>query len=133
MENELYSKKYKRKLIKTIEYDDHAGYIISYGSHPCCYVVTKKYVQTSNLEGIVHGGVTFEDTKLYLDEPNDKGVCSWVEADQIIGWDYAHAGDYCQFGDNIIWGTIHTVSELEFDIKEAIKEIVKLENKGELN
>lgn len=133
MEKELYSITWKRKLIKTIEYDDHVGYIISYGSHPCCYVIPHKYINPRDLEPFVHGGVTFEGTKLYLDGPNEKGVCSWVEADQILGWDYAHAGDYCQFGDNIIWGTIHTVSELEFDIKEAIKEVVKLENKGELN
>lgn len=68
-------------------------YIISYGTHPCSYIEipkNNKLYGKTYFEKIydslnVHGGITY--SKSYL-----RNIIkdSWV-----IGWDYAHLGDYC--------------------------------------
>jgi len=65
--------------------------IISYGTHPCCYVFLPKghKYYGKNYDDIdidCHYGLTFsEDDLPYNPLQND---------DWIIGWDYAHCGDY---------------------------------------
>ena len=62
------------------------------GAHPCAYVLidkNHKYYKKdfeNDLEDIVHGGITFNESTLdnIVDEKEEK----W-----IFGWDYAHKGD----------------------------------------
>ena len=67
-------------------------FVISYGTHPCCYVELPKRHKLYGLEYWdiednyqidVYGGFTYSDDHLLLRDN------TW-----IIGWDYAHFGDY---------------------------------------
>ena len=77
-------------------------YVVSYGTHPSCYVASDKEVE-------VHGGITWSGC---LRDVN-------IHSDKIgIGWDYAHVGD--RFGEYYKNGKTWKTTEL---IKECIKAI----------
>lgn len=64
-------------------------YIINYGTHPCCYVVIPKEHKLYNkhyddIDIYCHGGLTY----------SRNGLIDLVNDDWVIGWDYAHYGDY---------------------------------------
>ena len=67
--------------------------VISYGSHPCCYVsIPESHPLYENLdlaEAIIdcHGGITFDGKLSKFDDYN-----------YYIGWDYAHCGDFVSMG-----------------------------------
>ena len=71
-------------------------WVVSYGTHPCCYVEIPKghkyyNVDYDNIDISCHGGLTYGKSYLAAvtgDEPTDR----W-----FIGWDYAHYGDYCGY------------------------------------
>lgn len=131
--NELYTGKTERKVVR---YDIHNGIeyaIISMGHHPCAYVLIGKdsKVYSKDLEDdwgdVVHGGITWCDNEL---EPIcDKDCEKWV-----LGWDYAHYGDYTTmdtpFGE---WGNDtgkkYTIKEIMEDIYSIIAKIKECDAK----
>lgn len=93
-------------------------YVISLGTHPCCYISLPKdhkffgmdyddiyYDDDCNF--CCHGGLTFSSNHL-LD----------FEDGWYIGWDYTHLGDYTPFIDDN--GVKYTVSMLIADVCEVI-------------
>ena len=101
--------------------------VVSFGSHPCCYITFPGIQHLSNYDDAndlcdVHGGFTFlgSHKKLGID-----GV--W------LGWDYAHYGDLlyfelldCSMPDDHKW----SLEELIIEARKALSEITS--RKGEL-
>lgn len=88
-------------------------YIVSYGTHPCCYI---RIPQDHELFGkhyddiedvYCHGGLTYSEDHL-LD----------LEKGWYIGWDYAHLGDYHPLIEPS--GRQYSVSMLMADVTETI-------------
>lgn len=102
--------------------------IVSYGTHPCCYVRVNKdskfygknYDKATNMICKIHcpyGLFTFARDKLFaFEDDKDK----W-----ILGWDYAHSGDYV-VGINL-YGEKHTKKELFEEVVKVINAIKELE------
>ena len=126
--------------------DDTAICIIDRGGWPCSYIkmpenIYQDYVKSTNWNGnyddidvCVHGGVTFgEYCKLMVRSGYDFDK---FESDKHmpegywIGWDYAHAGDYC-FRDipdpvcrfDSTYEKKYTTEELIEEAHEALKEL----------
>ena len=99
--------------------------IMSYGTHPCCYIQIPKEHRyyKKNYDDIdinCHGGLTFSKSDLYFN-PTE----SWW-----IGWDYAHGNDYMgYYGLDCLKGFDHsndkkwTTQELLNDVKDVIKQL----------
>lgn len=96
-------------------------YIISFGSHPCCYVeipdnhplYLEKY---DDIEIDCHGGLTFSSSKLTgIDETGLK----W-----FIGWDFAHCDDYyCSPVGSDLKGHKWTLDELICEVDKVCKQL----------
>lgn len=101
-------------------YKGHRYVIISFGSHPCCYVSipNRKAIDVDSI--VCHGGVTYTSGQLPNGEKTD-GV--WW-----IGWDYAHFGDYicCSDRKPIEFEKCWSVVELEQECLKVIDEINEL-------
>lgn len=91
--------------------DDTAICIIDRGGWPCSYIkmpenVYQNHVESTNWDGnyddvdvSVHGGVTFGTYgTLYIRGEQDFVSDNRIPVGYWIGWDYAHAGDYCYRG-----------------------------------
>ena len=100
--------------------DMYKGYeyiIVSYGTHPCCYIglpSNHEYYELDydSIDLDVHGGLTYSGRLLHLpDIDRDK----WY-----IGWDYAHMGD--RFGNRDI--TDRFYKDHTWKTKELIKECI---------
>lgn len=72
----------------------------------------------------VHGGVTFHREKM----PGGYGSVSDIKGDWI-GWDYAHAGDWCNtglvFGDDQLEHK-YTLGELIHDVETAANDLIRM-------
>ena len=96
MKQMIYCSDAKRELLYTDTYKGFVYYIMNLGTHPTAYIEIPKdheffgkgYNQIYDICDIdVHGGLTYSADHL-LGVKED----SW-----FIGWDYAHAGDYCGY------------------------------------
>ena len=111
------------------EYKGFHYYVISYGTHPCCYIEIPeghKYFNMvyEDIDFECHGGLTFSESCL---RPVDESGKRW-----FIGWDYAHCYDYVgyymlagfqpplYFGHLKKWTTV----ELILECLKAIKQLV---------
>lgn len=116
------------------KYKNYHFVIMNYGSHPCCYVEIpskhKFYGKDYSSDGVedfisCHGGLTFSSNHLQ-DIIND----SW-----IIGWDYAHFGDYVCYDYNFpsFVEPLHkwTTMELFEDVKNVIEQLIEMEDKND--
>ena len=83
------------------------------GSHPCAYVVLDKNhifngVPYDDIPVQCHGGLTYGDSRL-------EGV-KLEDGEYVIGWDFAHWGDYISaYGaptDHKMWTTDEVVNEV---------------------
>ena len=116
------------------KYKNYHFEIISYGTHPCAYVriddsnnryFGMDYDEITDIH--CHGGLTFS-------EPHGENKETW-----LIGWDYAHAGDYVgyqpslssNFIDSMIYddwgndyGKKYTVKEILEDVYDVIDQII---------
>jgi len=117
------------KILNNNEYRGIKYWVVSYGTHPCCYIEIPKssilYYEIKELNSDeininCHGGVTYLKDKLF--NIDVKGV--------IIGWDYAHVGDFIGYDLNLpdylkrndkIWST----DELIEECKQVIDSIYK--------
>lgn len=110
-------------ILYTSKYKDYIYYIINYGTHPCCYVCLSKGHKYfgkhyDDIHISCHGGLTFSNECLDNIIPYTKGY--W-----IIGWDYAHCGDYYGFCKELVAGHKYTTKELIIDCQDVIEELIQ--------
>ena len=108
-------------------YKGYEFYILNLGSHPTAYVgVDKDHSlygkRYEDLDILVHGGLSYSNYLSNVTKNKDK----WY-----LGWDYAHYGDYCDFGlsgclDEKKW----TTQEIYEEVKNVVEQFIKIENKG---
>lgn len=111
----VYKAERDRVLLAHDTYKDHEYFVISLGTHPCCYVKLNDE-STSMAENIpCHGGVTYIER--YLKLPDEK-----LEG-EFVGWDYAHFGDRYGDGEYYLGGYEYTTSELVRDCENFIEEL----------
>ena len=110
-----YKNQRKTKILAEGTYKGFKYFILSLGTHPCAYIVTK-YIELNEEEQIffpVHGGITYQER--YLKIPNK----TLAQRSNVIGWDYAHLGD--QYGtDENEYDEKHRTSEILQDVMNAI-------------
>lgn len=91
--DKIYNNQLTGKLIGCGKHIGFKYYIVTFGTHPCAYVMIHP---GNDLYGVdytyinriaCHGGLTYSDNFVQL--KNMKLVGGW-----FIGWDYAHAGDF---------------------------------------
>lgn len=106
-------------------YKGYEYYIITLGSHPCCYVLLPKGHKHygKNYMDIpirCHYGLTYTEPTLMRDNVIKNG--EWV-----IGWDYAHSGDYLSYEMVLLEGSPDgkkwTIEELRKEVKEVIEQL----------
>jgi len=127
----IYQSKNIVEILDTGIISDFEYRIISYGTHPCCYVglpenhpyFGKEY---TNIDIDCHGGLTYSDAKLHADPTAQE---SWW-----IGWDYAHCGDYAGYYElDCMKDFDHskdkkwTTEELKEEVLNVIKELLEVE------
>ena len=114
----------KTEILAKGTFNNYNYFVISYGTHPCCYVELPKrhklygllYMDIEeNYDISVHGGFTYSRDNLLLKDN------TW-----ILGWDYAHYGDYyCGYGvgyeKNHRWTTDEMIQECINVIKQLEK------------
>ncbi len=107
--------------------------IVDHGSHPCAYVAVPWRLRKKDYNWFeqnidVHGGITFLDKHTWLNWFTDRvDLLPWrVFAlwSMIIGWDYAHAFDYTNFGPNLIWtkGRMWSTQEIYNDVVYVVEQ-----------
>ena len=125
--NPLYGEGYRTKNIVKGTYKNHDFYIQSLASHPTAYVVTNNYLYDVYTVD-VHGGITFNQSSLRLDESTNH--YNFVESQQIIGWDYMHYNDYSHYPNSVFkldrGGHIYTVEEVFKDVVSVIDQLERL-------
>lgn len=107
----------KAEILHKDELNGFEYFIVSFGTHPCCYIkIPEKHelfglsyddVYESGYDVPCHGGLTYSDDHLLEEE---KG---WY-----IGWDYAHLGDYSPMLEP--YGTKYSISMLIAEVVEVI-------------
>lgn len=103
--------------------------IISLGRHPCGYVCLDKddiyYGKHYNDIPIdCHGGLTFSEDYITFLDYFEKYKCMTrqsIKDKWIIGWDYAHYGDYSPFDRS---GKKWTTLEIKKHCYEVIKQLL---------
>ena len=120
--NERCQEVLKTGTIKGIDYA-----IVTYGTHPCCYVRVNKNsklyeIDYQDVDDMIsynpNGGFTFSDKNFF---PFDKDKNKWV-----LGWDYAHSGDYHPYWNE--QGKKQTEKSLMTEVKKVINAIVEIDN-----
>lgn len=111
-------------------YKGYEYLVISLGRHPTAYVcLTEKdeYFGKHYDEIYIdcHGGITYAEPTISFLEWSEKYKCmvrTSIKDKWIIGWDYAHYGDYD------IWsrsGRKYTTKEITQECKKVIKQLIK--------
>ena len=119
-EENTYSTRVKPTILCEGEHSGLAFYVVSYGTHPCCYVQVPKGHQFygkdySDIEMNCHGGVTFTGWSKMLSLEFAEGF--------YLGWDYAQQGDYLPFRMTR-GGKKWTTEEMIRECEEVIGEIL---------
>ena len=105
-----------RDTYKGIEYA-----IISYGTHPCAYLILDKenkyygkdYDEINTLQ--CHGGLTYSENHLLIDNP----LITEKDERWVIGWDYAHDGDRYRDTPGKSWTTQEIIEETHKVIEQV--------------
>ena len=110
-----------KKLLYNDIYKGFHFYIMNLGTHPTAYVEIPKdhplYLKNYHEIDIeVHGGLTYSDTSLNTSN-NTEIDNSW-----FIGWDYAHAYDYCGFMKKEIFEELYSHGNKKWTTEEIIEE-----------
>ena len=115
-------------ILENKEYKGYEYYIITLGTHPCCYVLLPKghkhYGKNYNDIPIeCHFGLTYSEPTLLRDNIIHGG--EWV-----IGWDYAHVGDLFDYHKTLFMERIRCddkkwhLDELRNEVYEVIEQLV---------
>ena len=119
----------KSRYTTILDKGDYKGFnyaIVSYGTHPCCYVFLPKghkYYgkQCNDIEISCHWGITFSEKDLAFNPIVLKDT--WV-----IGWDYAHCEDYVgYFEDKYSSLKKWTTKELQKEVFDVIEQLIERE------
>lgn len=121
----LYQRGLKQPVI--VEEGEIKGYsycIRSLGSHPCAYVKIPDghpYFQVDYVKCYIrcHCGLTYAGDKL-------GAFTDTVRTGWWIGWDYAHAGDYCCYPGITIPGKTWTLTEIRAEVASVIDQLIKV-------
>lgn len=115
----------KSEILCTEIYHNIPYVVISYFDHPCAYIVNPFNNLTSYFDEklddiIVHGGFTFfGDLKQILPEN------FYLFQEKFLGWDYAHAGDYCECIKHFNFcGNKYSTSKIVQECKRVIDQIL---------
>lgn len=80
-----FTKPMKKKILYKSHYKGFLYLVVSFGTHPCCYVEIPENTPNEIIQGIpIHGGITYIAHR--SDFKRGEGF--------FIGWDYAHCDDY---------------------------------------
>lgn len=110
-------------------YKGYEYLIISLGRHPCGYVILadkdNEYYGKPYDEIPIdcHGGITYAESEITFLEYSEKYKCmilTSIKDKWIIGWDYAHYGDYTVF-DN--YGRKYSTQEIKQECKQVINQL----------
>lgn len=120
MKEMIYQNERKTSLLYSGIYQGYDFYILSMGTHPCCYVRIKRShpyfgLGYGEIAVCVHGEITY--ARNYLHGVLKKG---W-----FIGWDYAHYEDQIGNTDLITAGKKWTTNELIEETKTFIDKMIK--------
>ena len=125
----VYEKRHYGTELTSGEYKGYSYVILSFGSHPCCYVRLMEsdiYANTENFSNIpvnCHGGITYKTENGLQGRPG-----TW------IGWNYARVGDYI-FLDSIFTprdeGKKWSTSELIAECKSVCRQLYNLNHRKE--
>lgn len=126
MMDKIYNNQLTGKLIGCGKHIGFKYYIVTFGTHPCAYVMIHPGndlygVDYTYINGIAcHGGLTYSDNFVQL--KNMKLVGGW-----FIGWDYAHAGYFvkCTPFSEEIGGKKWTIDEIKMECKNVIDQIIR--------
>ena len=107
-------------------------YAICVNNHnPCCYIFLKKgdpYWEYTNYDSInipIHGGVTYLSSMLSFQKRHNLTPMI-ARTESVMGWDYAHLGDYSLFlQGNDSYTMVWTLEDLREEVKKAIKFLLK--------
>ena len=134
--------KYSPLLLARGEYEGFNYYILSLGTHPTAYVEIPKehkffgkHYDDCPVE--CHCGLTYSESELPFLECSPKYKClvkSVVKDTWIVGWDYAHLGDFTGYmtAREILFYKQHeglkqwTTAEIFEEVKEVINQIREL-------
>lgn len=130
-----YSEEFKfvrlnRELLATGKYLDVPYFIMSLGQYPTAYVVIPEKNPLYKIDNysyedmpiVCHGGLSFCENELYVKD-------NIIIKGKIIGWDYAHYGDYLPL---LHWKALAkkwTVEEILEDVKSVIHQILEYDDK----
>lgn len=129
-----YGKERRIELLCKDKYKNYNYYVLNLGTYPTAYIeipkenklYRKSYDEIYEIgcDIDVHGGLTYSDNELM-------GVKS---ENWFIGWDYAHAGDYCGYEETMpesirTYGKKWTTEEIIEECKNAIDQIIDFESK----
>lgn len=110
-----YKQNRETKILAEGTYKGFQYFILSLGTHPTAYIVTK-HIEFDEEEEVffpVHGGITYQ--RRYLKIPNK----TLIHNSNVIGWDYAHLGD--QYGEDDRYDEAHSTFEILQDVMNAIE------------
>ena len=112
----------KPVILENKEHEGYEYYIITLGTHPCCYVLLPKGhnyhgEHYNDIPIECHFGLTYSRPTLLRDNIITGG--EWV-----IGWDYAHLDDFYSHPLGCP-GHKWTLDELRNEVYEVIDQLVK--------
>ena len=105
--------------------------IVSYGTHPCCYVgVGSKHPfydeHYDSIDLNCHGGIT------YAERSNDIGS-KIMKNYYVLGWDYAHIDDYMGYYNSEVSRGLSYSKWKKWTTEELLEEIKKVVQQLDLN
>ena len=128
-----YSEEYKRELLATGKYLGIPYFIMNLGHYPTAYVMIPEKNPLYKIDDYddmpieCHGGLSFCENELYIKD-------NIIVKGKIIGWDYAHYGDYLPY-----WKALKlddtkakkwTTEEVLEDVKSVIHQILEYDAKN---
>ena len=118
------------KVLANRKYKGYGYVIITLGSHPCSYILLPKGHKYhgkfyDDIDLRCHGGLTYSRDYL-LKKSHDNLV---TDEEWVIGWDYAHLGDYLSFPEMFLEGDDDghqwTLQELVDEVEETINQLIE--------
>lgn len=127
MKEMIYQADRKNEILFSGTYKGYPFYIMNLGTHPTAYInviydMRYKFKDYDQIDLDVHGGLTYSENNLLLEEERVKG---W-----FVGWDYGHYNDYdgyeMRFSEELQSnGKKWTTEEIFEEVKLAIEQLIK--------
>lgn len=116
-------------------YNGFQYWIMNLGSHPTAYVEIPKGhryfgCHYDKVPVVCHYGLTYSEDHLIFHEYSPKYKCdvkTRITDTWIVGWDYAHSGDYYASFLGSIGGRKYKTEEIFDEVKQVINQLKELE------